>query len=221
MKNINTSEYWDNRFSSGDWEDKKGRKQTADFAREQVVRLGLPKSFSGTILDFGCGLGDAMPVYKKFFPQARLIGLDHSKEAIEKCRQNYSHYASFIHGNVDNVSPVDVIISSNVFEHLTNDVDVARKLGTKCRRLFITVPYKETIQSQEQNEHVNTYDEDSFSELLCLRREIFASKGLGQKNWWGVLYHVWVKNIFRFIIRGKIWAYTHPREIMFEIQGSL
>lgn len=221
MKNINTSEYWDFRFSSGDWEDKRGRKQTVDFAREQVVRLGLPKSFSGTILDFGCGLGDAMPVYKKTFPQAKLIGLDHSKEGIEKCRQYYSLYAKFIHGNAEDVPPADVIISSNVFEHLTNDIDVAKKLVTKCRRLFITVPYDETIVLQEQNEHVNVYDEDSFSELVCLRKEIYESVGLGKKSCWGVLYHVWFKNIFRFIIRGKIWVYIPPREIMFEFQGAL
>lgn len=221
MKNINTSEYWDRRFSSGDWEEKKGRKQTADFAKEQVVRLGLPNTFSGTILDFGCGLGDAMRVYRKAFPQAKLIGLDHSREGIEKCRQQYSQFAIFIHGGIEDVPSVDVIISSNVFEHLTDDLDMADNLIKRCKKLFIVVPYNETILSKDQNEHVNSYNEWSFHSLPCLRKVIFESVGLGKKKWWKILYHVWFKNFFRFVVRGKVWTYIPPKEIMFEFQGKL
>ena len=82
--NINTKEYWDRRFSTEDWENKSGRQQTRSFAEEQCKRLDVPKSFNGVITDFGCGLGDAMPVYKKFFPQAVLRGYDLSTEAISK-----------------------------------------------------------------------------------------------------------------------------------------
>ena len=65
MENINTKEYWEKRFSTGDWEKSKGKTQTEDFAKSQVKYLNISKNFSGTILDFGCGLGDAFPVYKK------------------------------------------------------------------------------------------------------------------------------------------------------------
>jgi len=75
-RNINTKEYWESRFISGDWQAKAGRMQTANFAREQVSRLRIASSYSGTILDYGCGLGDAIPIYHKFFPHAQLIGCD-------------------------------------------------------------------------------------------------------------------------------------------------
>ena len=166
MKNINTPAYWDARFSTGDWENKEGRKQTVAFAKEQVGRLGLPKSFKGTILDFGCGLGDAMEIYKKTFPNAELIGIDHSKEGIAKCIQKYSNIAKFIHGSIDAVPVVDVIVSSNVFEHLTNDQETAKMLAARCSKLFIIVPYRDFLDSLGPNEHINTYDENSFPSLV-------------------------------------------------------
>lgn len=221
MKNINTSEYWDSRFASGDWEERQGRQQTVTFAKEQVGKFGLPKSFAGSILDFGCGLGDAFKIYKRAFPNARFIGIDHSKDAINKCRERYSNLAEFIHGSVEDVPHVDVIISSNVFEHLSNDANVAEMLAERCQKLFIIVPYKETIVSLENNEHVNSYDETSFKTLTCLQKTVYESVGLGHKTWWGKFYHVWFKNIFRFIIQGKIWKYKPPKEIMFEFQGKM
>jgi hypothetical protein len=41
MININTKTYWDRRFSSGDWELKKGRKQTTLFALSQAAILDI------------------------------------------------------------------------------------------------------------------------------------------------------------------------------------
>jgi cyclopropane fatty-acyl-phospholipid synthase-like methyltransferase len=83
MININTKKYWDNRFEQN-WEKQNGRLQTQSFAESQMTLLELSSDFSGTILDFGCGLGDAMPVYKRSFPKAKLIGVDISSVGIKK-----------------------------------------------------------------------------------------------------------------------------------------
>ena len=221
MKNINTFEYWDRRFSSGDWEEKKGREQTLAFAEEQVARLELKKSFSGTILDFGCGLGDAMLPYRKAYPDAKLIGVDFSMQAIAKCRQKYAHLATFIVGSFGDIPAVDVIVSSNVFEHLSDDESIANSLLKKCQRLFIIVPYKESLKAAVEHEHVNSYDEASFSSLPCLRKEVFFSAGLTGLNWAKILYQVWFKNIFRWVIRRKIAKHVPQREILFEFKGEL
>ena len=219
MKNINTVDYWNTRFSSGDWENKKGRLQTFRFAQEQAGRLGLTSTFSGVLLDFGCGLGDAMPVYKKTFPMAKLIGVDHSPIAITKCREKYSNLAEFICCEGNEVPIVDVIVASNVFEHLSNDVLIARELIKKCKKLFIIVPYQEVL-SGGSHEHINSYDENSYSELTCLRTASYVSYGLGQKCFMDLVYNVWVKNIFRFFFHGKIWRYKPVKEILFEIKGE-
>lgn len=158
--NINTKAYWEERFASGDWEEQHGRLQTRSFAKAQVKYFKIPPSFDGTILDFGCGLGDAIPVYRSAFPNARFIGVDISDSAIDLCRRRYGHIAQFIQGDHTSVPLADIIIASNVFEHLDNDREVAAHLLGKCKDLYIIVPYKE--ETAPGAEHVNSYDENYF-----------------------------------------------------------
>ncbi|MCW5558497.1 MAG: hypothetical protein KIT22_11790, partial [Verrucomicrobiae bacterium] len=93
--NINTREYWDARFASGDWELKDGRSQTAGFARAQIPRFGIPDDFAGTLVDFGCGLGDSFPLYRRQFPRARLVGVEISESAVASCQSRYGGLAEF------------------------------------------------------------------------------------------------------------------------------
>jgi len=97
MNNINTKAYWDNRFKT-DWEEKAGRSQTADFAKAQIPYFDISPDFDGSILDFGCGLGDAIPIYKEFYPKAKLYGVDISSVGIEKCKGSYGCLADFTAG---------------------------------------------------------------------------------------------------------------------------
>jgi len=180
IENINSKSYWDNRFSTGDWEDKGGRTQTANFAAAQVRHFHLPKEFSGLLVDFGCGLGDAMPIYKHHFPNAKLLGIDVSEKAIEKCQLRYGHIASFIQGTHQNVPAADVIIASNVFEHLSDDIAIAKDFLNKCRELYIIVPYRE---SPLCSEHVRSYDENYFHTLGEYSHSIFPSRGWSEYGW--------------------------------------
>lgn len=194
MSNINTKSYWDNRFSSGDWELKKGRNQTEQFAISQIPKLKIPKEFTGTILDFGCGLGDAFPIYKKAYPNARLIGLDISEEAIKKCKEKYSNIADFIIGDYSITPKVDIIIASNVFEHLTDDISIAKHLLEKCQQLNIIVPYEEKLVSG--SEHINSYDKNYFKRIGKYKYKIFASRGWSQYGL-NLIYHLYFKNIIK------------------------
>lgn len=51
MKNINTKQYWEERFMTGDWESKGGENQTKQFAESQIKYIELSSNFSGTILE--------------------------------------------------------------------------------------------------------------------------------------------------------------------------
>lgn len=209
-KDINTRDYWERRFSSNDWEDKKGRWQTESFAKEQIEHLSVTSDFEGTLVDFGCGLGDAMPVYRKKFSRAKLIGVDISHSAIKKCREKYGEVASFVHGDHYSVPEADVIIASNVFEHLPDNCNVARCLLYKCKALYIIVPYREWPLCSE---HIHTYDEHYFSSLGKYDYKVFRCVGWTPYGIRELLYNVYFKNIFRLLL-GKRLRYQR-RQIMF------
>ena len=210
--NLNTKEYWDQRFSSGDWEGKHGRLQTENFARGQIKYLKLKHDFKGTILDFGCGLGDSMPVYKEVFPQAKLIGVDISSCAIEFCRMRYNSIAAFFCGDYQIVPQVDVIIASNIFEHLSNDNEVIQNILSKCNDLYVIVPYKEYPL---HSEHLNTYHENYYLGICKYEWNIFPCRGWSQYGI-SLLYDIYFKNVFRYILRFPI---QHRRmQIMFHFK---
>lgn len=213
--NINTRTYWDARFSSGDWEKKQGRLQTRLFAEAQVKRLLLPSTFAGVLLDFGCGLGDAMPVYRQAFPSAKLVGVDLSPAGIDKCREQYGQFASFIAGDHLSVPQVNAIISSNVFEHLADHEKVAEHLSHRCQDLFIIVPYRECLGVGQ--EHINTYDETSFPLLKKQRVCVFSSAGWSQYGkvlWWDI----YTKNTIKWLLGRP--TVRRKMQILFHIAGS-
>jgi len=213
--NVNTPSYWNHRFASGDWDAKGGREQTQHFARANVARMGLPADFDGVILDFGCGLGDAMPVYREHYRHASLIGVDITEAAVVKGREKYGDIAEFINCDYHDVPSADVIVSCAVFEHLSNQMEVARSLLAKCTDLYIIVPYKEPLCPS--SEHVNSYDEDSFRELGECDYTIFLSEGWSAFGW-RLWFHVYLKNVFRPLLGRKV--IDRGRVIMFHFCGK-
>lgn len=191
---INSRDYWDARFGSGDWAKVGGPSQTREFALAQVRRLPLPRDFAGVLLDFGCGLGDALPVYRATWPNAKLVGVDFSADAIEQCKRRHGDVASFVRADHTDCPAADVIVCSNVMEHLDDDLGVARALAARCRTLYVVVPYREQFLIDE---HVRAYGDDAFAELGARRIAVFASRGWSQyglrARWW----QIHLKNLLR------------------------
>lgn len=179
MKNINTKDYWDTRFKSKSW-GKIGNRQTREYAKANIAQMGLSKTFNGTILDYDCALGDAIPVYRETFPNANLLGLDFSEAAIKICKERYSDIAKFKSGNHQSVDQVDIIIASHVMEHLTDDIKVVKHLLYKCKTMFIFVPYKENPLYKE---HVNYYEEDYYDIFNVLEKKAFVVSFNYKLNW--------------------------------------
>jgi ubiquinone/menaquinone biosynthesis C-methylase UbiE len=168
MININTKEYWENRFSKN-WK-KSGKQQTTEYAIANIKNLPLKPDFKGTILDFGCAMGDAIPIYSQHFPQAKLIGFDISEIAIEVCRKKYGLIADFYVGSIKDIPSVDVIIASHVMEHITNDKLIVLELLEKCVDMFVFVPHQETPLFVE---HVNYYSYDYYDDMPVIERKVF------------------------------------------------
>jgi|SRR5690554_805124 len=92
---------------------------------------------------------------------------------------------------------VDIVIASNVFEHLTDDKKVAKRILQKTEKLYIVVPYKE---KPLMGEHINSYDEFYFSELNVLWFKIFFAKGWTESGF--RLFKLGMRNLIR-ILTGK------------------
>ena len=167
--NINSQKYWERKFKSGKW-GSRGRKQTLEYAKANISQMSLPENYKGTILDFGCALGDAIPIYYAKYTDATICGYDISKNAIAYCQRKYSQIAMFYHGSVDIIPEVDVIVASHVMEHISGDKDLIRNLLLKCKELYVFVPF---MESPLYKEHVNCYDHDYYNEIMPAITKVF------------------------------------------------
>lgn len=212
--NVNSRDYWNDRFGSGDWAAKGGSSQTQAFAKRQVTLFNVPNYWSGKLCDFGCGTGDAFPIYHQAYPNAKFIGVDFSKEAIRLCNEKYSSIADFVEGDCTAVPSCNLIIASNVLEHLHDDKQVVGRLLERCDRLFIVVPFRD---HNVGGEHLRAYDEYSFDEFSPLRKKVFLVDGW---SFFGgrFFYQIYIKNAARLLLGRPL--VRQRKQILFELKGN-
>jgi len=165
---INSKEYWDERFSSGDWEQKEGREQSLFFYR---IALSLMPDWlkndinknSLSIIDLGCAEGEGVNLFGENFKSSRVCGSDISAAALEKARGYYPKY-SFIECDINNIpESFDMVFSSNTLEHFENPKEIIKNILPKCRKYFVMlIPFREF---ERIDEHFYTFDYNSFPEI--------------------------------------------------------
>ncbi len=164
--------WWDHYFANGGgWEQNGGRQQTRRFAEAFCSNVKLPGG-PLRILDVGCAIGDAISVFRRCYPEARLFGMDASSVAVERCKATLGHEAEFFVGTIETLQePFDVIYISNVLEHFADYQRKARLLSARCSRLCVMVPFDERLRGARlrpdpTRHHQWTFDEESFDFLL-------------------------------------------------------
>lgn len=208
-ENINTEMYWNTRFSNKTNWDKNARKQTKEYAKNNLKHMSINPFFEGSILDLGCATGDAIPIYKRTFPNAKLYGADISEVAINKCIHKYGGLAEFNVYNYNEFANKDIIIASHLMEHITDDRVMVNDLLLKCKEIFIFVPFKEDPLFIE---HVNFYDENYYNEFQVIEKKIFKVK---------YNYSPYFKSMLKGLLKSKLTSiYGFSKEIiMFRIKG--
>ena len=100
------------------------------------------------VLDLGCGQADIV----KFLPTTNYIGLDFSAQAIAKAKKHGIGHAFVV--DIRNLQgfQADVILCTEVLEHIDDDVDLLRKISPGTRVIF-------SVPSFEDPAHVRLYDE--------------------------------------------------------------
>jgi hypothetical protein len=205
--NINTKEYWELRFQKN-WK-KNGATQTTEYAKANVKHIPLTANFRGTLLDFGCASGDAIPVYAEAFPEAKLSGVDISETAIDACKKKYGTIADFFTGGINDLGNFDTIVASHVMEHITDDKIIVKELLKKCKDLFVFVPFKE---SPLFIEHVNYYERDYYNDMYPADIKVFKVQYLKP-----IPLKTVIKNLFKL---RYIPSYPFSKDIiMFHLKG--
>ena len=168
-ENPNTRQHSETAFQEGGaWDQNQGAKQTRLFAECFHKHTKVPFAGEFSVLDIGCALGDALPVWKQHYPQARLFGCDVAQSAISRCRERYGTVAEFFVAGFEDVQGTwEVIYCSNVLEHFEQHVEIADALLAHCRVLYIMTPYAEIGTANTQGSfHVASFFEGTFEKLV-------------------------------------------------------
>jgi SAM-dependent methyltransferase len=92
------------------------------------------------ILDFGCGVGNSIRFFKKYFPNSSIVGLDVSEKSLEIARARFSDQAELIAFDGTEIplcgGPFDIIFSACVFHH----IDAAEHVGLLSQLYRLLAP---------------------------------------------------------------------------------
>jgi SAM-dependent methyltransferase len=166
---LNSKLYWDSRFQSN-WENISGRLQSAYFAAGfAAARIDIPRNIE-SVVDYGCGLGDSLPILRSMFPQASISFYDVSTVAMADTKKRFAQFATPLAAFDDN-KRFDLVYCSNVIEHIsdsTNFMTALTKLADKY--IVIQAPYKEKhldgsriTGDRPKGEHIVTIDDQFIS----------------------------------------------------------
>ena len=165
---INSKEYWDERFGSGDWEMKEGREQSLFFYQialslmPQWLKDDINKN-SLSIIDLGCAEGEGVNLFSENFKNSKVCGSDISKAALEKAREYYPENR-FIEADINNIGEnFDVVFSSNTLEHFSDPDGIIKNVIPHAKKYFIMlIPFREKDRIEE---HFYTFDYNSFPDI--------------------------------------------------------
>lgn len=193
-RHVNSAQYWENRFASGDWTDNRGEEQTRFFGR-LALRL-LPdwvrddiRKHRRAVCDVGCAEGAATDVWASAFPDVAIAGVDFSAAAVARARALHPRL-QFFQGDLD-ASPAEteVVFCSNVLEHLREPAEHLKRWASRpnIRHLIVLVPLHET---NRHFEHVVTLDYNNFplklgSLLLSAFKEVDLRGTPDEAYWYG------------------------------------
>ena len=159
---INSKEYWDKRFASGDWKEMGGNNQTQYFYNllldnlpEKIKNSFNKKDF--TICDVGCAEGDGTKVLQDKFINSKVFGVDISDAAVEIANKNYKDIDFFT--SLD--KNYDVVISSNTLEHFEDPSEHLETLFKYANEyVVLLVPFEEF---ERIDEHFFTFTYEYFN----------------------------------------------------------
>ena len=152
------------------------------------------------VLDAGCGPGALLRVLRRALPDAQLWGVDGSDTALSRARVacRRARLSKFDLATAEHAAPnasFDLVICSEVLEHLTDDVAALRRLRELVApngRLIVTVPGDQPTTFDHAIGHVRHYS------LVSLRDTLQAADFRVERLFaWGFPFH----STYRALVR--------------------
>lgn len=165
MSQINSKEYWDERFSAKSWDENDGMGQSLFFAKIAYAHMPdfLKRDMmrnAWTVVDIGCALGDGTAFLAKQFPSCHFLGQDFSPEAIRRAAEIYTNCDFSVADITAGISKADIIFSSNTLEHLNNPFALMEQMCLAADKYVIhLLPLNDSL---DISEHINVFSLDSF-----------------------------------------------------------
>ena len=97
--------------------------------KDVAAAIGSADGGAGkAILDFGCGIGAAIPFFRKHLPAARLTGLDVSRKSLDIAEERFPGEAEFVVFDGATMpfadGSFDVVFTACVFHHIPEEFHV-------------------------------------------------------------------------------------------------
>lgn len=120
------------------------------------------KLVGSSVLEIGCSNGYG----SQFFGDTiNYLGLDYDAKIIEVAREEgWGENKQFVHADINTfeLGQYDTIVAMEVIEHIDTGKEVAQRLKQHCKRLLITVPYKEIPGFWGEHHRLHMLDESHF-----------------------------------------------------------
>lgn len=214
------------KFYDAKWEDNffaLDHSSPSFFHRKRMIkRLAGKKNLTGKILEVGCGDGSLLSLFRG--DKNELYGCDISEKAIQLAKSKFGDDGYFAMGDLTNHSSLptgefDVIICSEVLEHIKNDELAIKSLYNKLKvggHLIITVPHRKKYWSAIDvlDGHVRRYEKEELERKITKNGFIVCES----LSWGYPLLHLY---IFLKSINGKTVRSIERKSTKSKFKGIL
>lgn len=204
-----------------DWGHLDERSPAALHRRRTLLRLVRDHARSSRqMLEVGCGQGALLRDLAREFPASHVHGADVSRESLDRARA-HCRQATLFELDLDSpyfdeqsanyVGRFDLVLCSEVLEHLQNDRVALERLGTLLApngKLILSVPAGERTRFDRAIGHLRHYTEEQLSERLH-----DAGFHVERVFSWGFPFHSFYRWVVKWAARATLRASGAPRRL--------
>jgi 2-polyprenyl-3-methyl-5-hydroxy-6-metoxy-1,4-benzoquinol methylase len=179
------------------------------------------------ILDLGCGVGYGSRLLKDNNPQATVVGIDISQDAVDYAARHYGHgNVSFVRSDAMTFAddPFDVVVSLETIEHVSEPekfvAHISRKLLRPDGTFVGSVPITPSVDANPY--HTTDFTSASFRRLL-LANHLKEFCELKQTQPFTPLLVLFRSEERTKDLRENMWKYylTHPEKLFLRVRSTI